>query len=270
MSISDRLRKIHNPSLAEPIPDLKEIISEMDAHEWGKPESNELQVAFDWHLRRLKTDKVKEVCSYSDASKLLDMFWKNRINGGFKFNQENTETMRTVLKWAIASPCEIEPNKSIWLWGQVGSGKSVFITALHDMLEYLNQSPGRVKFRGQKFDFVDMNQLFLEAKFDQKLFRNLNSPNHLIIDELRENHFELMVFGNLFRVLGDLISARYSLFERSNLRTIITTNLKPDFSEGSILRSLLDDREIDRIRQMFVSFEWKGDSLRSTKKNSPI
>jgi DNA replication protein DnaC len=53
-----------------------------------------------------------------------------------------------------------------------------------------------------------------------------------------------------------------SAWKKSNVRTFVTTNLPPEFGKDSLLSAVLDDREVDRMVEMFTSIEWHGSSLR--------
>ena len=243
--------------------ELEEIKTRLDNSEWKPaPQVNAFSEAINWQKQRQQSAEIKQIMSYNDSKKLFFSFWKTYLaeNQEFNLHTDNKTTVQNILKWAIGDPdCEFDLNKSIWLWGSVGAGKSVFACALRDMLDYLNLSPGQIKFNGKKWDFEDMNSLFVRAKFDPSAFKVLNTPYSLILDELKEQHFIIKSFGQEQRIIGDLISARYSAWKKSNVRTFVTTNLPPSFTEQF---PVLDDREIDRMVEMFHSVEWHGDSLR--------
>lgn len=243
--------------------ELEEIKSKLDNSEWKPaPQANPFTEALNWQKQRQQSAEIAQVMSYDDSKKLFFSFWKAYLSEGQKFSldPENVKTVQNILKWAIGDPsCEFDLNKSIWLWGSVGAGKSVFACALRDMLDYLNLSTGQVKFNGKRWDFEDMNALFIRAKFDPSAFKVLNTQYSLILDELKEQHFIIKYFGQEQRIIGDLISARYSAWKKSNVRTFVTTNLPPSFAEQF---PVLDDREIDRMVEMFTSLQWHGGSLR--------
>ena len=206
--------------------ELEQIKTRLDKSEWkAAPQVNAFTEAIDWQKQRQQSAEIKQIMSYNDSKKLFFSFWKTYLaeNQEFNLHTDNKTTVQNILKWAIGDPdCEFDLNKSIWLWGNVGAGKSVFACALRDMLV-------------------------------------LNTPYSLILDELKEQHFIIKSFGQEQRIIGDLISARYSAWKKSNVRTFVTTNLPPSFTDQF---PVLDDREIDRMVEMFHSVEWHGESLR--------
>jgi hypothetical protein len=252
-----------NSEYGKPGEKLSDVLPRMDNLEWEKTEvKDEFSQALTWHKDRINPGKIEQVMDYDDARILFANFWADYIPEGTKLfvHPKNVANVQQILKWAIGDPSsEIPPQKSIWLWGLVGAGKSVFATALHDFFMYLYESPGQVKFKGKPWEFADMNMLFVKAKFDPAAFKVLNTDYCLILDELKENHFIYRHFGQDQRIIGDLLSARYSAWKRSNVRTFVTTNLEPG---DELLKSVLDDREIDRMVEMFKSIHWHGDSLR--------
>lgn len=109
------------------------------------------------------------------------------------------------------------------------------------------------------FGYCDMNLLIEKAKFDYSEMKALNVAKSLIIDELKESQQQIILpYGIRFRI-GDLVTNLYSVWQERNTRTIVTTNLPP--SPGGIF----DDREFDRMVEMFSSVNWHGGSLRKSK-----
>lgn len=246
--------------------ELDEIVERLDSAEWKPKEpENPFLAALTWQKNRRYIEPIRHIMTYNDAKYLFFEFWKTYLAEGQEFylHPENKTTVQNILKWAIGDPdSEIDLNKSIWLWGNVGAGKSVFACALRDFFDYLSDPRTKPNFGGKRWDFADMNSLFVTAKFDPTAFKVLNTPYGLILDELKEQHFVIKSYGQEQKIIGDLISARYSAWKKSNVRTFVTTNLPPEFDDNSPLSAVLDDREIDRMVEMFTSIQWHGSSLR--------
>ncbi len=242
------------------------MLKRLDSGEWKTKEpENPFLAAMKWQKERSNKAPIRHIMTYNDAKFLFFEFWKTYLpeNQEFYLHPGNKKTVQNILKWAIGDPeSEIELTKSIWLWGEVGAGKSVFACALRDFFDYLSDANTKPYFGGKKWDFADMNSLFITAKFDPSAFKVLNTAYGLILDELKEQHFIIKSFGQEQKIIGDLISARYSAWKKSNVRTFVTTNLPPEFGQGSLLSTVLDDREVDRMVEMFTSIEWHGSSLR--------
>lgn len=252
-----------NSDFGKPVEEVGQVLQRLNKFEWKETEKTDpLSSALIWHKRRINTGHIEQVMSYKDAKKLFAEFWTDYIPKGDNFfvHPQNVSSVENILKWAIGDPESTIPlHKSIWLWGNVGAGKSIFATALYDLFEYLHLDPNNLKFNGKPWDFIDMNALYLDAKYDITEFKVLNTKSCLILDELKEAHFLYKHYGNDIKIIGDLISGRYSLWQKANVRTLITTNLSPTSEQ---LLSILDDREIDRVLEMFKSIQWHGKSLR--------
>lgn len=243
--------------------ELDEIVERLDNSEWKPKEpENPFLAALEWQKKRINRNPVQHIMHYENARYLFSSFWKSYLpeNQEFYLHPDNKKTVQNIIKWAIGDPeSEIDLNKSIWLWGCVGAGKSVFACALRDFFDYLVNPHETMNLPGRKWDFADMNGLFVTAKFDPSAFKVLNTSYGLILDELKEQHFIIKSFGQEQKIIGDLISARYSAWKKSNVRTFVTTNLPPSFTNEF---PVLDDREVDRMVEMFTSIEWHGSSLR--------
>lgn len=239
------------------------MLERLDKGEWKTKEpENPFLAAMKWQKERSNKAPIRHIMTYNDAKFLFFEFWKTYLpeTQEFYLHPDNKKTVQNILKWTIGDPeSEIELTKSIWLWGEVGAGKSVFACALRDFFDYLADANTKPYFGGKKWDFADMNSLFITAKFDPSAFKVLNTAYGLILDELKEQHFIIKSFGQEQKIIGDLISARYSAWKKSNVRTFVTTNLPPSFTNEF---PVLDDREVDRMVEMFTSIEWHGSSLR--------
>lgn len=239
------------------------MLKRLDSGEWKTKEpENPFLAAMKWQKERSNKAPIRHIMTYNDAKFLFFEFWKTYLpeTQEFYLHPDNKKTVQNILKWTIGDPeSEIELTKSIWLWGEVGAGKSVFACALRDFFDYLADANTKPYFGGKKWDFADMNSLFITAKFDPSAFKVLNTAYGLILDELKEQHFIIKSFGQEQKIIGDLISARYSAWKKSNVRTFVTTNLPPSFTNEF---PVLDDREVDRMVEMFTSIEWHGSSLR--------
>lgn len=216
------------------------------------------QSALDWQKARLRQPIPAQVMDYEQAVAIFYGYWKNRVPEGkaFYIHPENEVHVSDLVKWAIFDPTSSIPlNKSIWLYGLVGAGKSIFAKTMHDFFCWIHEFVNsRVNF-----GYCDMNILIDKAKFDYSEMKALNVAKSLIIDELKESQQQIILpYGIRFRI-GDLVTNLYSVWQERNTRTIVTTNLPP--APGGIF----DDREFDRMVEMFSSVNWHGGSLRKSK-----
>ncbi len=239
---------------------LNSITSESGATHSAQPSL--LQSAIDWQKEQRHTLPL-QVIPYEVSKLIFIDYWKRQLTNGetFGINPKNALIIPDLLKWAINDPSSSIPlHKSIWLYGLVGSGKSVFAQALSDFLNWLNGSVPR----SQGWNYVDMDLLMAKAQFDTMELSVLNGKRNFIIDELKESQQKVrLMYGMEFKI-GSLISTRYSMWKDQGFRILVTTNLPPD--PGKAPNVIFDDREWDRMLEMFKSIKWEGASMRPNKK----
>lgn len=250
--------------LSDGAAELKAVISEMNKQIWeAKPVITEQARAQSWHFKRLRKAQNVQVLDYEQARKTFWNFWRNYAdaeNRDFVLNSQNKETVVNILKWMIADPTGgFDLSKGLWIYGPVGTGKSVLMSAIFDFMIYLHEVKKANQSRVWKK--VDMNELYIKSKFDPSMLKALITEYSLIVDELKPEHFTTG-FAGKDRTIGDLITSRYSETARTAARTVIVTNLQPGFAPGTELADLLDIREKTRIAQRFQSVHWKGENLR--------
>lgn len=132
--------------------------------------------------------------------------------------------------------------KSVFVYGNVGSGKSLGMYAIGKIRHVPNPVLGR---------FVSENQILNDCRMDKPLFQTYREHN-LIIDDLGTNAGSVNV-----DIMKGLLEDRYLLFKREGCKTHMTTNLKP-----AELNEVYGHRLYDRLREMCNLIIVKGESLR--------
>lgn len=168
-------------------------------------------------------------------------------------------SMRNFVHWILRSDAgEWDPNKSLYLWGNLGVGKSTLARSADAVLSYLNS---RLGWEEASFNFYSMDQVFLEVYTTSNLdqIRSMGTGN-LIIDELKEGHAKYRHYGNDLPILETILLSRHELWKRGK-RTVITTNIKP----AELSTYLENERLRSRMRQEYQNIEIKGDNKRSPK-----
>lgn len=134
----------------------------------------------------------------------------------------------------------IEKNKSIFVYGNTGVGKTYFCHAIS------NQKNTRV----ENFVFLlsEYRDYMMKGFYNEKI-KELCNEDYLIIDDIGSEKTSDFVIEFLYTI----INRRYENMKR----TILTTNLKfKDFSDR------YGDRVLSRIAEMCVLVELKGEDKR--------
>ena len=104
-----------------------------------------------------------------------------------------------------------------------------------------------------------MDELFLSTYTSQSLSEiGQLAKGGFCLDELREEHLDYKHYGKDLKIINDILSARHNLWKKSNINTLITSNIAPNK-----LTKIIDDaRLIDRLDQQYIFVELFGANKR--------
>lgn len=167
----------------------------------------------------------------------------------------DAEAIKNFVHWLIRSNKGAwDPDKSLFLWGGLGTGKTTIAMAGHLVAAYF-----RANYSWEKvyYNFRSLDELFLQTYTTQSLAAIGDlATGGWCLDELREEHFKYRHYGNEVSMLADVLTARHNNWKRTGDRTIITSNMNPKSLD------ILGDRIYDRIRQEYQAIELTGSNKR--------
>ncbi|PNW27233.1 P-loop NTPase family protein [Formosa algae] len=152
-----------------------------------------------------------------------------------------------------------KPHKGIFLYGNYGTGKSLFFETLEKVYELYKNPKYRVKtihtielVDMARREFANSHQL---APNDKSIIENYSRGSILFEDldaESKINHF-----GNIKDIMSELIQLRYFNSRRAKCITHITSNLTLEE-----VKARYGERVSDRCYEMFNFINLSGDSRR--------
>lgn len=151
----------------------------------------------------------------------------------------------------------IDIKKGIWLYGEVGCGKTIAMKVFQDFCAY-NQHLGNRRFsmfwfQKIKKDYEDKEK----RKYISELY-GYDAKKDICFDEFLKKS-NVKDYGVNENIAEMLLDERYERFTNDGFITHITTNFPPKYVEEN---SILDERTLDRCAQMFNIIEFKGGSKR--------
>ena len=163
---------------------------------------------------------------------------KNNLRKIAKFLTENT------LKWGL------------FITGRTGNGKTTLLKALTNLVNYLitEEYIERDENYSNCFKIVGASEvvrLFVEKRDD---YYKLQKRENLLIDDVGDDAFEVVIYGVPYHPLLDLLMDRYA----NHRFTIISSNLTAD----EIKAKYHDVRLSDRLREMFLGVSFNDKSFR--------
>lgn len=112
--------------------------------------------------------------------------------------------------------CKMNVDKGIFLYGSIGSGKTLIMSALLEVIHAMCNISTRTIHAKQIYETIGKNGIETLV------------PCPLFIDELGRESLEINEFGNKIRPLQDLIAMRYE----AGGRTFATSNFSTEQLEG--------------------------------------
>lgn len=245
----------------------KKVVDNVVAGE-GKKGVSEIDRALNYLEKKFSPERKKnENINYENVKNIFSQYYKQVIYRDTKvkitakdIEPEQLEFMKNFIKWLIYDESgAYDVNKCLYIWGNLGVGKSTIVETGYLMLSYLKFRTG---WEERFFTFVSMDELFLEMYASSNLSKlGKMASGQWCIDELREKHLMYKHYGNDFLIMADLLTARHNLWKSTGSTTIITSNIPP----GELKKVFDDDRLFDRIQQQYEPIELIGRNKRKPK-----
>ena len=136
-------------------------------------------------------------------------------------------------------------NKGIILRGNCGTGKTMILETLLDIIEFGdNKKPILIHVRDLQNHYISNNHERIDTLKNRFL---------ILIDDVGVENPDIKNFGTILEPFNDLFDYRY----RNRLDTIISTNLTPEK-----IKDIYGDRILDRFKESFNEYVFDFKSLR--------
>lgn len=185
---------------------------------------------------------------------------------GFKVSVEMKSTLNDLLRWCLRLEGRYDPDKGLWLWGDIGTGKSTmleivkqFCRIVRPPIAYRVDDNTRA-LRGEKwfYGFRTTNASVVAGEFARFGYPGIETfitNCRQAFDEVGRECIPTGFFGNMENVFQYIIQRRYDL--RNNDFTHVTSNLQPEE-----IGAVYGDHIYDRCCEMFNFVEMRGESWR--------
>lgn len=192
--------------------------------------------------------RSKPIMSDEDVFNTLLACYRTEVQARHRtlvYNDDLVCRLQTVANWIL------KPDSKPWLYlcGQCGTGKTTMIKAIrlfytqHPIVDPIANRVVDLKIVGAK----DL------ASIDNNTHRSYDDITYLAIDDLGIEPREVLVYGNVYTPIIDLLTNRYD----RQLATIITSNLQP-----RMIRNEYGDRIADRLNEMTTKVVFGDSSYR--------
>jgi energy-coupling factor transporter ATP-binding protein EcfA2 len=144
-----------------------------------------------------------------------------------KMKDQAAATFKNFTHWLIGSrDGGWNPSKCLYLWGDLGCGKSTLIKAGRKVMAFYKRE---FQWSALSYDFISFAEVFTRVQTEQDL-RDFSrtAKGNWALDELRAEHLAFKYYGNDLQLVQNLLTARYNGWEDRQERTIITSNIDPN------------------------------------------
>ena len=168
------------------------------------------------------------------------------------FTEAEKSIHNNFVKWLIGDVGDYDPNKSLYIYGARGNGKSSMVLAGSYTLERIKALCEWDKYA---YQFANMDELMTEATLNSEI-KGLGKflSGSWAIDEIREKHLQYKHFGTDQVIINDILAARHSKWKTTRRRTIITTNVPYNV----MFDLMADNRLQDRMMQEYCFVLYDG------------
>ena len=173
----------------------------------------------------------------------------------YKVDSENKEILNSLFFYVNGhTDKQLDPQKGIWLWGNIGTGKSTIILILGEVL----------RLQGRGYKTINCSNIASEYAahgidaLNESTYNEVSGivkPVNRAFDELGREPLPAKHYGNELNVMQYIFQIRYEF--KNKVRTFVTTNLMPEAIEV-----LYGKYIADRVKEMFNVIELKGGSRR--------
>lgn len=206
-----------------------------------------------------------------DWYKCLFMSVARRICPSFTVRDEYKTTYNDIVRYCLMADGNLDPDKGLWLWGDIGTGKTTLLRIIRDYCALVRpcDSDGR-QYGFRITNAVDVGYRFSSKGYDgikeyigretEMYIGQSNFNTNLsreAFDELGSEPRIMQHYGSVLNVFQYILQMRYDRRGRGNI-THVTTNLSP-----KQITEYYEARIYDRCKEMFNFVELRGKTFRT-------
>lgn len=176
---------------------------------------------------------------------------------GFTITKEQRPLISAIFDWCLMRGTELDPDKGLWLHGDIGSGKTTMLR----IVKTFCRSIGRPGIEGRPYSFRISNAIEVCGEFSRKGYAGIETfinSRSQAFDEIGSESVPTGYYGTAENVFQYILQRRYDT--RYDSFTHVTTN----FTVSEISK-LYSPRIFDRCREMVNFVEFNGTTFRKNK-----
>lgn len=206
-----------------------------------------------------KSAIIKREINWDEQAKLIFQIAKT-FEPGYLVNEYNKDILKQLLLYFTGNQ-DFNGNlhKGIMLVGGVGTGKSLIFKIFKTYTGYFRTNSYQSATAIDIIDNVNTFGTKYLDEFSHRFEKNTNKvhPITYYIDDIASKNENIKHYGTDIKVIEQLLSLRYNVFEKYGTLTHVSTNILP-----SKMKDIYENRIISRMNEMFNIIEIKGRDYR--------
>lgn len=209
---------------------------------------------------------VVDLSKTTEVNRLKNLFVQTarEIEPDWYVRDDLRQVINDIFLWCIMADGPYNPNKGLFIWGNIGTGKS---TMLEIILRFCAKvRPHTPEFGAYGFRITKVQDI-CDAFADKQdggsaAIQTFITSRRQAFDELGSESIPTICWGNAVNVMQNVLQARYD--RRRDSFTHITTNLMPMSHDGqpNEIVKYYGERVWDRCKEMFNFVHMPGKSFR--------
>ncbi len=195
------------------------------------------------YYKKVYGEPVPEVPLTYDQAKGL--FWRTAKSLIPEYQIQDKDVYQNLVKYFFDMESSLDTSKGLLIIGGTGCGKTQVFKAMQQTL-FNTSIPS--------FRICECINVEYAIRSGNNVYEDFNY-GVVSFDDLGSEQIETVVFGNRVTVMNEILQLRYNSFQRSGLKTHLTSNL----SEAEI-ESKYGTRIFDRLKEMcnIIIFDWQS------------
>lgn len=185
---------------------------------------------------------------------------------GFKVSEVLKPVLNDLVRWCLGLAGPYDPDKGLWLWGSIGTGKSTMLSIVKEYCRIVrppevyrrSDCPSEMRMEPVSYGFRTTNASEVAGAFAQGGYPAIDEYITSIrqaFDEIGRECIPTGFYGNMENVFQYILQRRYDL--RHGDFTHVTSNLAP-----AQIAEVYGDHIYDRCIEMFNFVQMSGASWR--------
>lgn len=184
----------------------------------------------------------------------------------FRIRESMKPLLNDIVRWCLMLDGKHDPDKGLWLWGDIGTGKSTMLEIVRDYCKKVRPAvcyrerddPRTMRKDAWSYGFRIINASYVAGVFAKEGYPGIDeyiTSCRQAFDEVGRECIPTGYFGNMENVFQYIFQRRYDI--RRGDFTHVTSNLSP----GQI-GEIYGDHIYDRCFEMFNFIQMSGESWR--------